>query len=211
MKRFLDWRLLTALLVFVFGMVVTSCGGNPDGGVAVDLGLPSGTLWADRNIGADSPEDCGDYFAWGETEPKTTYNWSTYKWCKGRYGTLTKYCADLASGTVDNKMTLEPEDDAATANWGEAWCMPTYEQIHELYDECTLKMITQNGVNGYKMTGPNGNSIFIPAAGFRSNDKLYGFGSEFGIRTNMLVEVERVLDYSRRYYGAPVRAVRAGK
>lgn len=61
MKRILDWRLLTALLVFVFGMVVTSCGGNPDGGVAVDLGLPSGTLWADRNIGADSSEDGGDY------------------------------------------------------------------------------------------------------------------------------------------------------
>ncbi len=211
MKRILDWRLLTALLVFVFGMVVTSCGGNPDGGVAVDLGLPSGTLWADRNIGADSPEDCGDYFAWGETEPKTTYNWSTYKWCKGRYGTLTKYCADLASGTVDNKMTLEPEDDAATANWGEAWCMPTYEQIHELYDECTWTEITQNGVNGFKLTGPNGNSIFIPAAGIRSNDKLYGFGSNFGLRLNMLVEVEGVLDYSRRYYGIPVRAVRAGK
>ena len=211
MKRFLDWRLLTALLVFVFGMVVTSCGGNHDGGVAVDLGLPSGTLWADRNIGADSPEDCGDYFAWGETEPKTTYNWSTYKWCKGRYGTLTKYCADLASGTVDNKMTLEPEDDAATANWGEAWCMPTPEQINELYDECTLTMITQNGVNGYKMTGPNGNSIFIPATGIRSNDKLYGFGSFFGLRPNRHVEFEVVLDYSRRYYGTTVRAVRAGK
>ena len=211
MKRILDWRLLTALLVFVFGMVVTSCGGNPDGGVAVDLGLPSGTLWADRNIGADSPEDCGDYFAWGETEPKTTYNWSTYKWCKGRYGTLTKYCTDLASGTVDNKMTLEPEDDAATTNWGEAWCMPTYEQIIELDDECTWTEITQNGVNGFKLTGPNGNSIFIPAAGIRSNDKLYGFGSNFAFRGNHLVEVEGVLDYSRRYYGIPVRAVRAGK
>lgn len=108
-------------------------------------------------------------------------------------------------------MTFEPEDDAATTNWGEAWCMPTYEQLKELYDECTWTMITQNGVNGYNMTGPNGNSIFIPAAGIRSNDKLYGFGSNFGFRPKMLVEVEGVLDYSRRYYGTIVRAVRAGK
>lgn len=124
---------------------------------------------------------------------------------------MTKYCTDLANGTVDNKMTFEPEDDAATTNWGEAWCMPTYEQLKELYDECTWTMITQNGVNGYNMTGPNGNSIFIPAAGIRSNDKLYGFGSNFGFRPKMLVEVEGVLDYSRRYYGTIVRAVRAGK
>ena len=182
MKRFLDWRLLTALLVFVFGMVVTSCGGNHDGGVAVDLGLPSGTLWADRNIGADSPEDCGDYFAWGETEPKTTYDWSTYKWCNGSDGTidttLTKYCYRCSH----YKTTLEPEDDAATANWGKSWYMPTKTQIKELKNECTWTWTTQNDVKGYKVTGPNGNSIFLPASGCRedSGTIYYGDGNYAG-------------------------------
>ena len=133
----------------------------------VDLGLPSGLKWATCNVGANTPEEYGDYFAWGEVEPKETYNWSTYK-----YGSdddeLTKYCDKSSygnNGFTDNKTVLDPEDDAATVNWGGAWRMPTTEEQQELINNCTWTWTTQNGVNGYKVTGPNGNSIFLPAAG----------------------------------------------
>ena len=139
----------------------------------VDLGLPSGTLWADRNVGADSPEDYGDYFAWGETSTKSTYNWSTYKWCQGSSTSMTKYCTDSSYGTVDNKTVLDLEDDAAYVNMGTDWRMPTYDELNELRNYCTWVWTNQNGTNGWKVTGPNGNSIFLPAAGFRNNSDLY--------------------------------------
>ena len=143
----------------------------------VDLGLPSGTLWADRNVGADSPEDYGDYFAWGETEPKSTYNWSTYKWCQGSNDTMTKYCTKSDYGTVDNKTVLDLEDDAAYVNMGKDWRMPTVTQMSELKSKCTWTWTTQNGTNGYKVTGPNGNSIFLPAAGYCDDGSLRDAGS----------------------------------
>jgi len=143
----------------------------------VDLGLPSGTLWATCNIGADIPEDYGDYFAWGETEPKDSYNWNTYKWCNGSSNTMTKYCTDSYYGTVDNKTELDPEDDAAYVNWGPSWRMPTSEQYRELVDNSTWTWETRNGVNGRLATGPNGNTIFMPAAGCRSWGELHDVGS----------------------------------
>ena len=143
----------------------------------VDLGLPSGTLWANRNVGADYPEDYGDYFAWGETATKSTYSWNNYKWCNGTSDSQTKYCTKDSYGTVDDLTTLESEDDAATANWGKQWRMPTYEEMNELRTECTWTWTTQNSVNGYKVTGPNGNSIFLPAAGYRNGSDLYSVGS----------------------------------
>ena len=146
-------------------------------GKAVDLGLPSGTLWADRNIGADSPEGYGDYFACGETSPKSVYNWSTYKYCEGSYDTLTKYCTKSSYGTVDNKTVLEAADDAATANWGDSWRMPTHAEQEELNSKCTWTWTTSNGVNGYRVTGPNGNSIFLPAAGYRYDSSVSDTGS----------------------------------
>ena len=148
---------------------------------AVDLGLPSGTLWADRNVGADSPEDYGDYFAWGETEPKDYYDWSPYKWCKGSYDTMTKYCTDSEygyNGFTDGKTTLEPSDDAATVNMGSSWRMPTKSKLEELKNGCTWTWTTRNSKKGYKVTGPNGNSIFLPAAGYRNDGKLYNAGSK---------------------------------
>ena len=145
---------------------------------AVDLGLPSGTLWADRNVGADSPEDYGDYFAWGETSTKSTYNWSTYKWCRGSYDTMTKYCTKSSYGTVDNKTVLDLEDDAAYVNMGTEWRMPTYDEQKELYSQCTWTWTTQNGTKGYKVTGPNGKSIFLPAAGYRYDSDLDDAGSD---------------------------------
>ena len=120
----------------------------------VDLGLPSGTLWATCNVGASKPEEFGEYFAWGETKPKDKYDWSTYKWCDGSYNTLTKYGFDNGYdkyGIVDNKERLDPEDDAATANWGVDWCMPSKEQFKELYNSSytTTEWKAVNGVNGY--------------------------------------------------------------
>ena len=131
----------------------------------VDLGLS--VKWATCNVGASKPEEYGDYFAWGETQPKDYYDWSTYKWCNGSMNTQTKYCTDSNYGIVDDKTVLEAADDAATANWGGAWRMPTGEEYYELRHNCTWELTTQNGVNGYKVTGTNGNSIFLPAAGGR--------------------------------------------
>ncbi len=111
--------------------------GTIDGRDYVDLGLPSGTLWATCNVGASKPEEYGDYFAWGETTPKSTYYWSTYKWCKGSETTMTKYCtrSDYGyNGFTDNLTELQPEDDAATANWGSVWKMPSYAQFSELFN-----------------------------------------------------------------------------
>ena len=144
---------------------------------AVDLGLPSGTLWADRNVGADSPEDYGDYFAWGETSTKSTYNWSTYKWCRGSDETMTKYYNNSSCGTADNKTVLDLQDDAAYVNMGTEWRMPTYDELEEIKNKCTWTWTTQNGTQGYKVTGPKGKSIFLPAAGVCYDGSLYSAGS----------------------------------
>ena len=187
---------------------------------AVDLGLPSGTLWADRNIGADSPEGYGDYFAWGETRPKSVYDWSTYKYCKGSGTTLTKYCTDSSNGKVDNKTVLEAVDDAATANWGKSWRMPTHTEQKELIEKCKWSWTTRNGIKGYKVTGPNGNSIFLPAAGYRYDGSVSNVGS-FGYYWSaslnesdpsgawyMYFDSGYHGSYgSYRYYGRAVRAV----
>lgn len=141
----------------------------------VDLGLPSGMKWATCNIGATLPEEYGDYFSWGETETKTIYSWSTYKWCNGSSNTMTKYCTNSLYGMVDNKKTLELADDAAQANWGNNWRMPTKVEFDELRDSvnCTWTWVEKNGVNGYEVTSKvNGNSIFFPVAGYRENLSL---------------------------------------
>ena len=144
----------------------------------VDLGLPIGLKWATCNIGATTPEGYGDYFAWGETAPKTNYDWSTYKYCNGSEITLTKYNTISSRGTVDNKTTLDLSDDAARANWGGSWRMPTKAELDELRNNCTWTWTTQNGVEGYKVTSKNnGNSIFLPAAGNRSGTSVYEVGS----------------------------------
>ena len=142
---------------------------------AVDLGLS--VKWACCNVGAESPEEYGGYYAWGETEEKDCYDWSTYKWYNGSYDTMTKYCTNSSYGTVDNKTVLDPEDDVAHVKWGDGWRMPTKDEIKELVNKCSWEWTTVNGVNGQKVTGPNGNSIFLPAAGYRYGTVLYGRGS----------------------------------
>ena len=132
----------------------------------IDLGLS--VKWAAYNVGATTPEESGGYFAWGEIEEKSSYNWNTYKYCFGTGFNLTKYCFDSQyglDGFVDNKLQLDLEDDAAHVNWGVPWRMPTRAEQDELRKNCTWQWTTQNGVNGYKVTGRNGNSIFLLAAG----------------------------------------------
>ena len=144
-------------------------GGNPSCPVAeaIDLGLPSGTLWASWNVGASSPEEYGGYYSWGETEEKDYYDWSTYTHCDGSKETCHHIGDDIA-GT---------EYDVAHVKWGAPWNMPSQEQINELKDNCTRTWTTQNGVDGILLTGPNGASIFLPAAGFRKNSGLRYQGS----------------------------------
>jgi len=145
----------------------------------VDLGLPSGLLWATCNVGASSPDDYGDYFAWGETTTKTTYNWSTYKWCNGDYDRMTKYNTDSDYGTVDNKTVLDLSDDAARANWGGSWRIATIEEWSELTntDNCTWIWTSQGEHEGYKVVSKsNGNSLFLPAAGYRDDSELDNAG-----------------------------------
>ena len=144
-----------------------------NGHAYVDLGLPSGLKWATCNVGASSPEEYGGYYAWGETEEKGDYSWSTYKWCNGSDNTMTKYCTSSSYGTVDNKTVLDPEDDVAHVKWGGNWRMPTLDEQKELFNNCTWTWTTQNGVYGCKVISKtNGNSIFLPATGYRSGTEI---------------------------------------
>ena len=149
---------------------------GPENVQAVDLGLPSGIKWASCNIGAEKPEDYGNYYAWGEVSPKEDYSWATYKYANGSNDKLTKYCTRASygdNGFTDNKTTLDPEDDAAHVNWGGSWRMPTDAEWQELKDNCTWTWTTQNGINGYQVVSKtNSNSIFLPAAGNRDVTNL---------------------------------------
>ena len=137
----------------------------------VDLGLPSGLKWAKCNLGAASETDYGNYYMWGSTEPNTAdeCTWVSYKYCDGPYDTLTKYnTSSLYGENPDNITILESVDDVATQIMGDDWRMPTMDDFIELLDNTTNEWTQVNGVDGYKFTGSNGNSIFIPASGRRS-------------------------------------------
>ena len=204
----------TLFLIFSIFIIIS---GNSNGSVAptntdrpttgtlnghdwVDLGLPSGTKWATCNIGATKSEDYGYYYAWGETFTKSEYGESDYTY-------------------ADNPTILPARADAATINWGAVWRMPTMEEINELSSNCTHKWITQNGVNGLLFTWTNGNSIFLPAAGSRSDSSLdksgfsgcywtSSFELDDGVPWFLLFASD---DYNvgltNRYYGLSVRAV----
>ncbi len=212
-------------------------GGNNSGGGGngtyngheyVDLGLPSGTLWATCNVGANTPDSIGDYFAWGETEQKVygDYDWSTYKYFSGG---LTKYCTNVeygAHGFCDNLTVLQAEDDAATANWGDGWCTPTKEQYMELLNNTDFSYATLNGVDGRLFTASNGNNIFFPGGGYRRNTSLYGRRNTYYWSSTLHETFElgegcawafmgkAFVDggqdsYLERYIGVPVRPVRS--
>lgn len=180
---------------------------------AVDLGLS--VKWASFNLGASKPEEYGDYYAWGEIEPyyepgyaqsdspvwkkgkEDGYYLQSYKWAKGTSETLTKYCTNSSfgyNGYTDGKTLLDPEDDAAQSNLGGNWRMPTDEELKELLNKCTWKRTSMNGIDGRLVTGPNGNSIFFPTAGYWYSTVLYDIGST-GIYWS-----------SSLHYGTPINA-----
>ena len=193
----------------------------------VDLGLPSGLKWADRNIGASNPEDYGVYFAQGETEPKTDYSWNTYKWGSSK-DLLTKYCTNSSyglNGFTDNKTSLDLEDDAAHMNWSGEWRMPTKADFEELINNTNLERVTNykgTGVAGFLFTASNGNHIFLPAAGDYNTSKLFFAGSagyywSSSLNTrfpyvaySLLLTSDKVsvANYFSREIGRPVRPVR---
>lgn len=199
---------------------------EPTPGDWVDLGLPSGLLWATRNVGASSPEDYGDYFAWGETSPKSEYNWGTYQYCCNNNSySLTKYCTYSfygCNGYTDTLTILQPGDDAATTNYGGR--MPTKEEWQELRGYCASVWTTRNGVLGRLFTGPNGNTLFLPAAGYRNGGGLCDAGSYGDYWSSSLYtdfpgrawyfdfdSYYTYVSYYDRYYGLSVRAVRSGQ
>ncbi len=176
----------------------------------VDLGLPSGTLWATCNVGAKNPWEYGDYFAWGETEPKENYFWWTYKYAISNAHELTKYCLNPEygyNGFTDNLTVLEHEDDAAVANMGNKWRMPTEEDFQELLDNCEREWTSNyqgTGVAGNIIWHPQHTShIFFPASGFRSG--FYLFQDDMGYYwTSSLMLILNASDYGCNgvYFGA---------
>lgn len=190
----------------------------------VDLGLKSGKLWATYNVGTDLPTESGDYYAWGETSPKTNYTWETYTLCKGKNGTFTKYCLSEKEGDKDGKSVLEAEDDAVVANWGDKWRMPTKEEMQELIDGCDWEYTTDfagKGIVGRIGTSKeNKKTIFIPAVGTIHGEKLYS-GDSWGFYWTSSLDENRsdyahYLDYSpdmirtyssNRFFALPVRGV----
>lgn len=180
--------------------------GNVNGYDYVDLGLS--VKWATCNVGATTAFDYGYYFAWGETSAKSTYGRSTYKWWNGDARLLTKYCTDSYCGTVDNKTTLDLSDDAASVNWGGSWRMPTHEEQEELYTKCTWTLVTRSGVNGYIVIGPNGNSIFLPLAGYICDANHSCAVGSTGVYMSSSLDDEGVecndAFYSLRLYGSSV-------
>lgn len=193
-------------------------------GKEVDLGLPSGTIWAGWNIGATSPEQVGDYFAWGEIAPKKSYTKENYKYYDGSNERYISICGD--------KISHSSKENVAFQKWGEEWDLPSEKQIKELCKKCKWIRITYKGVQGCKVIGPNGNSIFLPAAGYRygssvkekGEDGYYwtsreGWSPELYITPETAVTLSFGLNYKnkleknrrdnvKRFNGLPVRAVK---
>ena len=234
MNRFT--KTIAAVMLIVAAIIVAGCNkpdepknvsGNFNGHDYVDLNLPSGTLWATCNVGASIPEGYGDYFAWGETEPKDFYGWSNYKYCKDDWNRLIKYCSSSIFGYlhfIDDLTVLEDVDDAATAKWGSGWYMPTEAQWEELLQNTSSTWTTQNGVNGRLFTGSNGYTLFLPAAGNRWESEMNGIGtfgncwssslflrSPNGAKFLVFGEDRSYVFYDARCKGGSVRAVHPTK
>jgi len=225
--RTIRMAMVTALMCLP--VFIASCSkdddNNNDGWV--DLGLPSGTLWAKCNLGADSPEGYGDYFAWGETSTKVLYDWSTYRYCNGDSSQMTKYCNDAAYGAdgfTDQLTVLEPGDDAAAVRLGSGAHTPTKAEWEELMANTTSEWTTQNGVYGRKLTSRNGNSLFLPAAGGWWDADYEGTGEHGGYWSATLCtdsafcawdfgigDDDQDLYAADRKYGLSLRAVKANK
>lgn len=183
--------------------------GSVNGHDWVDLGLPSGLKWATCNVGASVPEEFGDYYSWGEIEPKEEYTSINSLTYKVSFRKLKKF------GIVDDSGILTKEHDVANVNWGEQWRMPTIEEYGELIDECTWNFASFNGVNGYLVTGPNKKNIFLPAAAFQQGNTIENIG-DFGDywSSTVVTELSGVsysLGYSSKSYGRRRYARYAGR
>lgn len=241
---------LRTMVAMGYGTAVITCAAQDGSGVVgtctvrvkapdtkeyVDLGLS--VKWATCNVGASTPEEYGDYFAWGETEPQSnsTYSWASYKWCNDgssskmtKYSTSTSYWDATLGTSPDGKTVLDPEDDAATVNWGGDWCMPTDAQWTELRNTSNCTWTWDSTKKGYtvtsKVSGYEGNSIFLPAAGFRGNGSLSNAGSSgyyWSSSLNTDYPIYACFVYfnssyfirsnNGRYYGFSVRPVRSAK
>lgn len=194
-------NMLTVMLMMVVAMGCNKSdgpnhgndqGNELNGHEYVDLGLPSGTLWATCNVGSETPEDYGGYYAWGETEPKELYDWKSYQYGRfihERYE-LNKYCTDSAyglNGFVDHLTVMEPDDDVARVCWGEGWRMPTIEEWEELFLNTTGVWTTLNDVKGWRCTASNGNSLFLPAGGYWWDD---AFNADLGLYWSRTINKE---------------------
>ncbi len=240
-KKFLFFE-GTAFLALSLCVSLSACGSDDDdapevkdgsyapaGVVAVDLGLPSGTKWANVNLGASKPEDTGDYFAWGEIVGYSLessgehFAWSNYQWGNGDESSLTKYGFENKYGKFgveDNLTILSLEDDAAHVIWGGNWHIPTSDDIKELVEKCTWTWVKHGDTNGYEIKGANGKSIFIPAAGERSGNEHRFLNTGGRIWTSTLASddprhAQYLLFYGgehslkdfNRYYGLTIRPV----
>ncbi len=207
-------KLLFILLLFGLGLHANAQSVNlcPDNNHPhmIDLGLPSGTKWACCNVGASKPEGYGGYYAWGETNVKKVYDWSTYKHCDGSKSN----CHDIGDDIAGTKY------DVAHVKWGANWHMPSYDQIVELKYECRIELVVLNNINCYKFTGPNGVSIYFPAAGIREDAKLNEVGANACIWSSELEEGSDNMasgyntKSSRSFYrnsGLPIRPVVGSK
>lgn len=201
-----------------------SVSGRVDGYTYVDLGLPSGLVWATYNVGANAPTEFGGYFAWGELKPKTSFSWNNYRFCKGgdKYQ-MTKYAIITGYGIKDLKDVLDPVDDAATVNWSSAWRMPTKTEMNEMFENCTWEKVSDlngTGVAGYLGTSiNNGKTIFIPAAGYYYDSKLSDVGDPnyaylwsstlYAVYSNIACHSfgTSCEDHTYRYNGNQIRAV----
>ena len=190
----------------------------------VDLGLS--VMWATCNVGAESPEEYGDYFAWGEVKSKKEYHNENYMYFKDnstmrKSSIITKYNTRSDEGIVDHKTQLELNDDAASYNWRGSWRLPTQLEIEELHDQCIWTWTIKNGVKGYTIKSKrNGNNIFLPAAGeyFETIRKAGTNGfywssslhDVYGRKAQRLLFLENTVScfgYGNRYLGHPVRPV----
>ena len=193
-----------------------------DNNVYIDLGLPSGTLWANCNLGAEKPNETGDYYSWGETSIKDYYEWESYKWSDGNYQKMSKYCSE-----TDKKVVLDPEDDVVTVVRGAGCQIPTMEQWHELIANCQSSWIEYDGVFGCKFLAKNAAWIFLPACGMKymndvtgtngvywsSNRSLYDSDNDargYDIVENGFQKDEADISVVtiRRYYGCLIRPVK---
>lgn len=224
MKKITLWAFAA---LFLGSLALASCDkeNNNMNGEWVDLGLPSGLLWATYNLGADTPEGYGKYYAWGETATKAVYDWSTYRYCTtdgDSLQALTKYNTSENYGMVDNLTTLLSMDDAATAALAGGARIPTKEDWEELLNNTTAEWTVQNGVGGYRLTAANGNSLFLPAAGSSNGSELvaageYGFYWSASLYTDspddawsfsFYPEAHRIGSFGYRADGQSVRPVR---